>query len=142
METFSQTQSSIPIQPAVRMQGLPTQFFANLVRKAGEQIALGHDVINLGQGNPDQPTPAHIVQAMQEASANPAYHRYPPFSGFPFLKEAISRRYKEDYNVDLDPETEVWRLRAPKWSSCHLKKKIAFCRITLRLRHLMWTGPN
>jgi aminotransferase len=107
METFSQTQSSIPIQPAVRMQGLPTQFFANLVRKAGEQIALGHDVINLGQGNPDQPTPAHIVQAMQEASANPAYHRYPPFSGFPFLKEAISRRYKEDYNVDLDPETEV-----------------------------------
>jgi aminotransferase len=107
METFSQTQSSIPIQPAARMQGLPTQFFANLVRKANEQIAQGHDVINLGQGNPDQPTPAHIVQAMQDASANPIYHRYPPFSGFAFLKEAIASRYKEDYNVNLDPETEV-----------------------------------
>jgi aminotransferase len=107
METFSQNQSSIPIQPADRMVGLPTQFFANLVRKANEQIAQGHDVINLGQGNPDQPTPAHIVQAMQEASANPTYHRYAPFSGFPFLKEAIAKRYKEDYNVDLDPETEV-----------------------------------
>jgi L-glutamine---4-(methylsulfanyl)-2-oxobutanoate aminotransferase len=107
MSAFSQKTSSIPIQPADRIAGLPTQFFANLVRKANEQIAQGHDVINLGQGNPDQPTPAHIVQAMQEASANPAYHRYPPFSGFAFLKEAIVQRYKEDYQVDLDPETEV-----------------------------------
>jgi L-glutamine---4-(methylsulfanyl)-2-oxobutanoate aminotransferase len=107
MAAFSRNASSIPIKPADRIVGLPTQFFANLVRKANEQIAQGHDVINLGQGNPDQPTPAHIVQAMQEASANPAYHRYPPFSGFHFLKEAIAMRYKEDYQVDLDPETEV-----------------------------------
>jgi aminotransferase len=106
MAAFSQKPSSIPIKPADRIVSLPTQFFANLVRKANDQIAQGHDVINLGQGNPDQPTPAHIVQAMQEASANPAYHRYPPFSGFPFLKEAIVQRYKEDYQVDLDPETE------------------------------------
>jgi aminotransferase len=107
MAAFTQKPSSIPIKPADRIIGLPNQFFANLVRKANDQIAQGHDVINLGQGNPDQPTPAHIVQAMQEASANPAYHRYPPFSGFPFLKEAIVQRYKEDYQVDLDPETEV-----------------------------------
>jgi aminotransferase len=107
METFSQKPGSIPIKPADRIVGLPTQFFAKLVHKANEQIAQGHDVINLGQGNPDQPTPAHIVQAMQEASSNPAYHRYPPFSGFPFLKEAIVQRYKEDYQVDLDPEKEV-----------------------------------
>lgn len=107
MDISSRTQSSIPIHPADRMVGLPTQFFANLARRANEQISQGHDVINLGQGNPDQPTPPHIVQAMQEASANPAYHRYSPFSGFPFLKEAIAHRYKEDYNVDLDPETEV-----------------------------------
>jgi aminotransferase len=107
METLSQNYSSIPIHPADRMVALPTQFFANLSRKANEQIALGHDVINLGQGNPDQPTPPHIVQAMQEASANPAYHRYSPFTGYPFLREAIAQRYKQDYNVDLDPETEV-----------------------------------
>jgi L-glutamine---4-(methylsulfanyl)-2-oxobutanoate aminotransferase len=104
---LSRTQTPFSIQPAARMQGLPTQFFATLVRKANEQIAQGHDVINLGQGNPDRPTPPHIVQSMQEAAANPLYHKYPPFSGFPFLKEAVAQRYKEDHGVDLDPESEV-----------------------------------
>lgn len=99
--------SAFPIQPAERMKGLPTQFFATLVGKANQQIAAGHDVINLGQGNPDQPTPPHIVKTLQEAAENPLYHRYPPFNGFLFLKQAVAQRYKEDYNVDLDPETEV-----------------------------------
>lgn len=95
------------IQPADRMNGLPTQFFAKLVAKANAQTAKGRDVINLGQGNPDQPTPPHIVAKLQEAAANPLYHKYPPFSGYPFLKEAVAKRYKEDYNVDVDPTTEV-----------------------------------
>ncbi|OBZ17519.1 pyridoxal phosphate-dependent aminotransferase [Bacillus sp. FJAT-26390] len=95
------------IQPADRMNGLPTQFFAKLVAKANAQAAKGRDVINLGQGNPDQPTPPHIVAKLQEAAANPLYHKYPPFSGYPFLKEAVAKRYKEDYNVDIDPTTEV-----------------------------------
>ncbi|CAM3973749.1 pyridoxal phosphate-dependent aminotransferase [Paenibacillus alkaliterrae] len=95
------------IQPADRMNGLPTQFFAKLVAKANAQTAKGRDVINLGQGNPDQPTPPHIVAKLQEAAANPLYHKYPPFSGYPFLKEAVAKRYKEDYNVDIDPSSEV-----------------------------------
>ncbi|PLT45730.1 Glutamine-dependent 2-keto-4-methylthiobutyrate transaminase [Paenibacillus pasadenensis] len=95
------------IVPARRLQGLPEQFFAKLVGKANARAALGRDVINLGQGNPDTPTPAHIVEKMQQASADPRYHRYPPFRGFPFLKEAVALRYKEDYGVELDPETEV-----------------------------------
>ncbi|MDF2961266.1 MAG: diaminopimelate aminotransferase [Paenibacillus sp.] len=99
--------SALQIQPAERMQELPTQFFATLVRKANEQIAAGHDVINLGQGNPDQPTPPHIVKTLQDAAANPLYHRYPPFNGYLFLKQAIAQRYKEDYGVDINPETEV-----------------------------------
>ncbi|MFD2612088.1 pyridoxal phosphate-dependent aminotransferase [Paenibacillus gansuensis] len=99
--------TTLSITPAERMQHLPSQFFAGLVKKANAQISLGHDVINLGQGNPDLPTPPHIVKKLQEEAANPLYHKYPPFSGFPFLKEAIAQRYKEDYNVDLDPETEV-----------------------------------
>lgn len=99
--------SQHPIQPADRMNILPTQFFAKLVAKANAQTAKGHDVINLGQGNPDQPTPPHIVAQLQEAAANPLYHKYPPFHGYPFLKEAVAKRYKEDYNVDLDPTTEV-----------------------------------
>lgn len=95
------------IVPADRMNALPNQFFAKLVKKANEQIAQGHDVINLGQGNPDQPTPPRIVAALQEAATNPLYHRYPPFSGYSFLKEAAASRYKQDYGVELDPETEV-----------------------------------
>ena len=95
------------IKPADRMTGLPAQFFAALVRKANAQAAKGRDVINLGQGNPDRPTPPHIVEALQQAAPNPLYHKYPPFSGFPFLKEAVARRYKEDYGVELDPEKEV-----------------------------------
>lgn len=89
------------------MSQLPTQFFATLVSKVNRQVAQGHDVINLGQGNPDQPTPPHIVSSLKEAADNPQFHKYSPFTGFSFLKEAIAHRYKEDYNVDLDPETEV-----------------------------------
>jgi aminotransferase len=98
---------AIKIEPAERIRRLPKQFFASLVKKANERIGLGHDVINLGQGNPDQPTPPHIVQALQRAAEYPLYHKYPPFSGFVFLKEAAAERYYADYGVKLDPETEV-----------------------------------
>lgn len=92
---------------ADRLRKLPEQFFASLVAKANNRIAMGRDVINLGQGNPDLPTPAPIVEALQQAAMNPQYHKYPPFRGYPFLKEAIAARYLEDYGVRLDPATEV-----------------------------------
>jgi aminotransferase len=95
------------IKPADRILDLPTQFFATLVGKVGKIAAEGHDIINLGQGNPDLPTPPHIVKALQEAAEKPQFHRYSPFGGYGFLKEAIAYRYKEDYGVELDPETEV-----------------------------------
>jgi aminotransferase len=107
MDKSTHTTSTININPAERMLNLPTQFFADLVRKANREIADGHDVINLGQGSPDMPTPPHIVKSLQRAAENPLYHRYPPFSGFQFLKQAVAQRYKEDYGVSLDPETEV-----------------------------------
>jgi aminotransferase len=99
--------SSFQIEAADRMKRLPTQFFASLVGKVTKRIAEGHDVINLGQGNPDRPTPPHIVSALQEAANDPKYHKYPPFNGYLFLKEAVAARYREDYGVSLDPETEV-----------------------------------
>lgn len=70
-------------------------------------MAQGHDVINLGQGNPDQPTPPHIVAALQQAAANPKYHKYSPFRGYSFLKEAVATFYKREYGVTVDPEKEV-----------------------------------
>ncbi len=89
------------------LQGLPKQFFASLVAKVGKVVAEGHDVINLGQGNPDQPTPQHIVEALKVAAEKPAYHKYSPFRGQQFLKEAIVTFYKREYGVDLDPDKEV-----------------------------------
>lgn len=86
---------------------LPTQFFASLVQKVGRVVAEGHDVINLGQGNPDQPTPEHIVHSLQKAVDNPIHHKYSPFRGNDFFKEAIAEFYKREYNVTLDPKTEV-----------------------------------
>lgn len=98
---------AIPIQPADRLKTLPEQFFAKLVGKANARAATGADIINLGQGNPDLPTPPAIVERLKNAADNPLYHKYPPFRGYPFLKEAVARRYKEDYGVELDPQTEV-----------------------------------
>ncbi|MFP3916765.1 pyridoxal phosphate-dependent aminotransferase [Lysinibacillus telephonicus] len=90
-----------------KLQKLPTQFFAALVQKVNAAIAEGRDVINLGQGNPDRPTPAHIIKALQQASENPQTHKYSPFRGIQELKEAAANFYKREYNVDIDPNTEV-----------------------------------
>lgn len=89
------------------MERLPKQFFANLVRQVQDRVDAGHDVINLGQGNPDLPTPAHIVEALREAVLDPATHRYGPFAGLPELKEAVAAFYEREYGVPLDPVEEV-----------------------------------
>jgi len=90
-----------------KLQQLPTQFFAALVQKVNAALAEGRDVINLGQGNPDQPTPPHIVKALQEAAENPQYHKYSPFRGIAELRQAAAQFYKREYNVDINPDTEV-----------------------------------
>lgn len=90
-----------------KIQQLPTQFFAALVQKVNAALAEGRDVINLGQGNPDQPTPPHIIKALQEAAENPLNHKYPPFRGIAELRQAAADFYKREYNVDINPDTEV-----------------------------------
>lgn len=90
-----------------KLQQLPPQFFATLVKKVGTAVAEGRDIINLGQGNPDQPTPPHIVSALQDAAENPLTHKYSPFRGIGQLKEAAAAFYKSEYDVDIDPFTEV-----------------------------------
>ena len=95
------------IQPAQRIGRLPSQLFARLVATTRSLQAAGHDVINLGQGNPDLPTPAHIVEAAQRAAENPASHKYAPFAGLSALKEAAAGWYAREYDVALDPESEV-----------------------------------
>lgn len=90
-----------------RLKKLPVQFFATLVNKVNKAVDEGRDIINLGQGNPDQPTPEHIVKALQSAAEDPKTHKYSPFRGINELKEAAAAFYKREYRVEVDPQTEV-----------------------------------
>lgn len=96
------------------LKTLPKQFFASLVSRVNAKIAAGADVINLGQGNPDLPTPDYIVQAMQQATAVAADHQYSAFRGEMRFKTAIAQFYFDTYGVTLDPTTEVAVLAGSK----------------------------
>ncbi|MFL2082732.1 pyridoxal phosphate-dependent aminotransferase [Leuconostoc mesenteroides] len=96
------------------LKTLPKQFFATLVAKVNAKIAAGKDVINLGQGNPDQPTPEYIVKSLQAAAENPADHKYSLFRGEERFKKAIAEFYADEYGVSIDPETEVAILAGSK----------------------------
>ena len=89
------------------LEKLPSQFFASLVTKVNAAVKEGRDVINLGQGNPDQPTPEHIISALHTSSLNPSSHRYSPFRGTKRFKEAVCEFYRSEYGVELNPEKEV-----------------------------------
>jgi len=90
-----------------RLKNMPPHFFSKLVKNVEAAMAEGRDVINLGRGNPDQPTPKHIIKALQEAVEDPLTHGYAAFRGTTELKEAVGIFYKREYNVDINPETEV-----------------------------------
>lgn len=94
-------------QTSDALQRLPEQFFAKLAGKVNRYVEAGYDIINLGQGNPDQPTPDPIIKSLQKAAENPTYHKYPPFRGQPFLKQAAAEFYQREFGVNLDPEKEV-----------------------------------
>lgn len=96
------------------LKTLPKQFFASLVSRVNAKIAAGADVINLGQGNPDLPTPDYIVHAMQQATAVAADHQYSAFRGEMRFKTAIAQFYFDTYGVVLDPATEVAVLAGSK----------------------------
>ncbi len=94
-------------QPSDAMSRLPIQFFSGLASKVQKKLEAGHDIINLGQGNPDRPTPEHIVAALKREAENPLHHKYSPFQGRSELKEAIAYWYKQERGVAIDPKTEV-----------------------------------
>ncbi|MGX7042742.1 pyridoxal phosphate-dependent aminotransferase [Leuconostoc holzapfelii] len=96
------------------LKALPKQFFASLVAKVNAKIAAGDDVINLGQGNPDLPTPEYIVTAMQQATAVAGDHQYSAFRGEMRFKVAIAQFYLDTYGVTLDPATEIAVLAGSK----------------------------
>jgi len=85
-----------------------------------EAIRKGIDIINLGIGDPDLPTPSHIIERLQRAATDPRHHQYPSYEGMLQFREAVSRWYKARFNVTLDPATEVLTLIGSKEGIGHL----------------------
>lgn len=102
------------MEAADRLKSIPPYVFAEIGKKARAIAQTGVDVINLGIGAPDQPTPRHIVDAMHEAIEKPANHQYPPFGGTPAFKEACANWANKRFNIQIDPETEVTSLIGAK----------------------------
>ncbi len=93
---------------AARRLGLiPPYLFAEIDRQVAAKRAAGVDVISLGIGDPDLPTPRRIVDALQEAALDPANHQYPSYYGLPELRQAIAAWYRERFRVELDPASEI-----------------------------------
>jgi LL-diaminopimelate aminotransferase len=95
------------MRPSKRLDQIPPYMFAQLERKIAEKRAAGVDVISLGIGDPDMPTYAPIVSAMQQAVADPSTHRYPSNRGRAEVRAAVAAFYARRFDVELDPETEV-----------------------------------
>jgi LL-diaminopimelate aminotransferase len=95
------------VKPSRRLDRIPPYLFAELERKIAAKKAEGVDVISLGIGDPDRPTPALVVEAMQEAITEPETHRYPSNRGRRDFREAVSDFYMRRFDVELDPDTEV-----------------------------------
>jgi LL-diaminopimelate aminotransferase len=94
-------------RPSDRLSLIPPYLFAELERKIAAKKAAGVDVISLGIGDPDRPTPPLIVEAMQEAVTEPQTHQYPSNKGRADFREALSDFYARRFDVTVDPATEV-----------------------------------
>ncbi|MCA0313392.1 MAG: LL-diaminopimelate aminotransferase [Candidatus Melainabacteria bacterium] len=97
-----------------RLKSIPPYVFAEIDKKRQAAIARGVDVINLGIGDPDQPTPRHIVEAMHDAVENPVNHHYPPFGGSKEYKQAIVKWCNKRFGIELNADTEVTSLIGSK----------------------------
>ncbi len=95
------------VEEFYRIKRLPPYVFAQVQALKLDARHRGEDIIDLGMGNPDQPTPPHIVDKLVEAARNPRNHRYSASRGITKLRHAITAWYKRHYDVDLDPETEA-----------------------------------
>ncbi len=90
-----------------RIRRLPPYVFAEVNKAKAQARAAGEDIIDLGMGNPDSPTPPHIVAKLIETVADPRSHRYSVSRGIPGLRRALANYYRRRFDVELDPETEV-----------------------------------
>src|SRR5262245_47277310 len=95
-----------PVDEFYRIKRLPPYVFAIVTDLKVKARARGEDIIDLGMGNPDLPTPPHIVDKLCQAARNPRNHRYSASKGIRRLRVAIAGWYRKRFGVELDPETE------------------------------------
>jgi len=98
---------SFKIEVADRIKRLPPYLFGRINKMKHEKRVAGIDIIDLGMGNPTDPTPESVVQKLAEAARDPRNHRYSVSNGIAGLRREVAKKYKHKYGVELDPETEV-----------------------------------
>jgi len=105
---------------AHRIETIPPYLFAEIDKKKEEAIKKGVDIINLGIGDPDQPTPNNIIEKLRESVKDPKTHNYPPYAGTAEFRQAVALWYKNRFGVDLDPDKEVMALIGSKEGIAHI----------------------
>lgn len=108
------------VQLADRVKNLPPYLFATIDKMKQNALSKGIDLIDLSIGDPDLPTPPHIVEAMKKAVAKPEHHRYPSYEGMLSYREAVAQWYNMRFNVTLDAKTEVLSLIGSKEGIGHI----------------------
>jgi LL-diaminopimelate aminotransferase len=105
---------------AERLKRLPPYLFAEIDRQKKEARARGMDLVDLGIGDPDLPTPPHVIEALHRAARDPKNHRYPDYEGLLTFREAAAAWYRARFGVALDPATEVLTLIGSKEGTAHM----------------------
>jgi LL-diaminopimelate aminotransferase len=105
---------------AQRIETIPPYLFAEIDKKKEEAIKRGVDIINLGIGDPDQPTPNNIIEKLRESVKDPNTHNYPPYQGTAEFKQTVALWYKNRFGVNLDPDKEVMALIGSKEGIAHI----------------------
>ena len=108
------------IEKSARINSLPPYLFKEIDRQKEEVKKRGIDIIDLGVGDPDMPTPGHIIEALNKAAQDPANHKYPSYTGMGDFNEAVARWYKRRFSVALDPVKEVVTLIGSKEGIAHI----------------------
>ncbi|MCD6214102.1 MAG: LL-diaminopimelate aminotransferase [Candidatus Desulfofervidus sp.] len=103
-----------------RLKQLPPYLFAEIDRLKAEATAKGIDVIDLGVGDPDIPTPSHIVEILKKTAEKPENHRYPSYAGMLSFRKAVADWYERRFDVKLDPQKEILALIGSKEGIAHL----------------------
>lgn len=110
----------LPIKVATRIKTLPPYLFAAIDKMKQEAIARGVDIINLGIGDPDLPTPMPIIESLAHAAKDPRHHQYPSYEGMLSFRKAVAGWYNRRFNVALDPTNEVLTLIGSKEGIGHI----------------------